>query len=398
VIGRGLVVLLAVGAGLGAANLYYNQPMLGVIASDLGATPARVGWIPAATQLGYAAGILAFAPLGDMLDRRRVIVVKALLLTASLAFAALCRDVVSLSIASLAIGLTATLAQDLVPAAASIAEPSSRGKTVGTVMTGLLLGILLSRVVSGAVTEYASWRVIFAAAAVAALAFGLVAARALPSFPPLVGGRYVDLLRSMAVLLRRNAPLRRAALTQSLLCVTFGAFWSTLALGLAAPPFELQSAVAGSFGIAGAAGALAAPIAGGFADRRGPRAVIRFGAAVTLTSFAAMAALHRSLVVLVLGTIAFDLGIQSCLIANQTIVYAQDPAARSRLNALLVGSMFFGMSTGAFGGSQVFARFGFAGVCATCVVVAFVALLVALPGDVATRPLASAEGHDSPTR
>jgi len=361
---RTVVTLLAVGAGLAVAGIYYNQPMLGALAHALGASPARIGFIPVATQLGYAAGIVLFAPLGDKLDRRKVIVVKAALLAVALVLAGVAPGVLWLSAASLAVGLLATVAQDLVPAAAAIAEPASRGKTVGTVMTGLLLGILLSRVVSGVVTEYLSWRVVFFGAAGVMAVFAATAARVLPSFPPTVRGSYAALLGSMAALVRDVAPLRRAAMTQGLLSVAFSGFWSTLALGLAAPPFGLSSVVAGSFGIAGAAGAVAAPIAGGLSDRRGPRVVIRFGAAVTVAAFVAMALFGRSLVVLVAGTIVFDLGVQSCLIAHQTIVYAEDPAARSRLNAVLVSAMFLGMSGGAFAASRVFVAFGFPGVCA----------------------------------
>ena len=359
-----LVTLLAVGAGLAVAGLYYNQPMLGTLAASLGASPERIGFIPVATQLGYGVGIVLFAPLGDELDRRSVIVVKGALLAVALVVAGLAQGVWWLSAASLAVGLLATVAQDLVPAAAAIAEPSSRGKTVGTVMTGLLLGILLSRVVSGAVTEYLSWRAVFFGAAGVMALFTATAARMLPTFPPTVRASYGALLRSMATLVRDVAPLRRAAMTQGLLSVAFSGFWSTLALGLAAPPFGLSSVVAGSFGIAGAAGAVAAPIAGGLSDRRGPRVVIRVGAALTVIAFGAMAVSGRSLIVLVGGTILFDLGVQSCLIAHQTIVYAQDPAARSRLNAVLISAMFLGMSGGAFAASRVFAGFGFPGVCA----------------------------------
>lgn len=359
-----LVTLLAVGAGLAVAGLYYNQPMLGTLAASLGASPERIGFIPVATQLGYGVGIVLFAPLGDELDRRSVIVVKAALLAVALVVAGVAQGVWWLSAASLAVGLLATVAQDLVPAAAAIAEPSSRGKTVGTVMTGLLLGILLSRVVSGAVTEYLSWRAVFFGAAGVMALFAATAARMLPSFPPTVRASYGALLRSMATLVRDVAPLRRAAMTQGLLSLAFSGFWSTLALGLAAPPFGLSSVVAGSFGIAGAAGAVAAPIAGGLSDRRGPRVVIRVGAALTVIAFGAMAVFGRSLIVLVGGTILFDLGVQSCLIAHQTIVYAQDPAARSRLNAVLISAMFLGMSGGAFAASRVFAGFGFPGVCA----------------------------------
>jgi predicted MFS family arabinose efflux permease len=241
-------------------------------------------------------------------------------------------------------------------------------------MTGLLLGILLSRVVSGAVTLYASWRVVFLGASFTVAIFAVVAARVLPAFPPTTSDSYLALLGSMGRLARDVAPLRRAALTQGLLSVAFSGFWSTLALGLAAPPFHLSSFVAGSFGIAGAAGALAAPVAGGISDRRGPRAVLRFGAALTVVSFGFMALFGRSLPVLVAGTIAFDLGVQSCLIAHQTIVYAEDPGARSRLNAILVSTMFLGMSTGAFVGSRVFGAWGLDGVCVMGAVAATCAL------------------------
>jgi predicted MFS family arabinose efflux permease len=368
------VVLLAVGAGLAVAGIYYNQPMLGALATALHTTPARIGFIPTATQLGYAGGIVLFAPLGDRLDRRKVVLVKSALLAVALAAAGCVNSVAGLSAASLAIGLLATVAQDLVPAAAAVADPASRGKTVGTVMTGLLLGILLSRVVSGAVTLYASWRVVFLGAAGTVALFTVVAARLLPSFPPATRASYPSLLGSMVALVRDVAPLRRAAVTQGLLSLAFSGFWSTLALGLAAPPFGLSSLVAGSFGIAGAAGALAAPIAGGVSDRRGPASVIRFGAALTTAAFVLMALFGRSLAVLVVGTVLFDLGVQSCLIAHQTIVYAQDPGARSRLNAILVSAMFLGMSTGAFVASRVFARAGMTGVCAMSAVAAAAAL------------------------
>jgi predicted MFS family arabinose efflux permease len=382
-----LVALLAVGAGLAVAGIYYNQPMLGALAGSLHATPASIGFIPTATQLGYGGGILLLAPLGDRLDRRKVVLVKSALLAVALAAAGFVDSVPALAVTSLAIGLLATVAQDLVPAAAAVADPASRGRTVGTVMTGLLLGILLSRVVSGAVTLYASWRAVFLGASVSVALFAVVAARVLPPFPATTRDSYPALLGSMAGLVRDVAPLRRAALTQGLLCIAFSGFWSTLALGLAAPPFGLSSFVAGSFGIAGAAGALAAPIAGGVSDRHGPRAVIRVGAALTAAAFIAMALFGRSLGVLIAGTVLFDLGVQSSLIAHQTIVYAQDPGSRSRLNAIFVSAMFLGMSTGAFVASRVFARAGLTGVCVMSALAASGALaLRLLPDRTETHP------------
>lgn len=373
---RSVVLLLAVGAGLTVASLYYNQPMLAALAADLKTTPARIGLVPTMTQVGYSVGILGFAPLGDKLDRRRVILAKCVALVAALVGAALAPNAEVIIALSLLLGILATAAQDLVPAAAAIAPAESRGRIVGTVMTGLLLGILLSRVVSGAVSQFVSWRAVFAGAAGLVGALTLLLAWRLPSFPPTTDKSYGELLLSIVSLIRTVPPLRRAALTQAILSFAFSGFWSTLALGLDGPPFHLRSSVAGAFGIAGAAGALAAPIAGGFADKRGPVAVARLGAIVSLVSFAAMAGLSGSLIMLVIGTIVFDAGTQSSLIAHQTIVYAQDPSARSRLNAVLVSGMFIGMASGAFTATRVFGAFGFFGVLVLCTGAALVAVVV----------------------
>jgi predicted MFS family arabinose efflux permease len=375
-----LVVLLAVGAGLSVAGLYYNQPILGEIAGDLHATHAQVGLVPMLTQLGYAAGILLFAPLGDRLDRRKVIVAKLIGLCMALLGAGLAPSIGWLAAASLAVGLLATTAQDFVPAAAALAPPEARGKTVGTVMTGLLLGILLSRFVSGATSAHFGWRTVFFGAAGTAAGLAAVAAARLPRFEPSTNASYASLLRSIAVLARDVAPLRRAALAQALLSIAFSGFWSTLALALAAPPYHLGSATAGAFGLAGAAGALAAPLVGAIADRRGPTSVIRLGASLVAASFILMAVWQGSIAVLVVGTIVFDLGVQACLISHQTIVYSLDPAARSRLNAVLVSAMFLGMSAGAALASNALAHFGWTGVTVLGALAAFAALVVrALP-------------------
>ncbi len=382
-----MVLLLATGAGLAAATLYYNQPMLALLARDLDATPERIGLVPTMTQLGYAAGIIGFAPLGDRLDRRRVILAKSAVLIAVLAVAAVAPSAPVIIIASLLIGIFATMAQDLVPAAAAIAPAESRGRVVGTVMTGLLTGILLSRVFSGAVSQYLSWRAVFGGAAVAIASLLVLFARQLPSFPPTTDKPYFELLASMAGLIRKIPALRRAALAQSLISMAFSAFWSTLALGLAAPPFELKSSIAGLFGIAGAAGALAAPIAGSFSDKRGPTAVARLGAFICVISFGGMALFSHSIVALAAGTIVFDAGAQSSLIAHQTIIYAEDPSARSRLNAVLVSSMFIGMASGAFVASRVLAQHGFPAVLWMCAALSALALaLRSLPTAPAPAP------------
>ena len=362
-----LVLLLATGAGLSVASLYYAQPMLGVLGADIGASTRAVGFIPTLTQLGYALGILLLAPLGDRFDRRRIVLIKAAALCAALLVAGAAPSIGVLLAASLAIGLAATMAQDIVPAAATLAPEASRGKTVGTVMTGLLLGILLSRVVSGFVAEHFGWRAMFIAAAASIALIGAAAWRGLPRFRPTTHLAYGALLGSLGTLWSRHGALRRAALAQALLAVGFSAFWSTLAVMLHGEPFHLGSAAAGAFGLAGAAGALAAPLAGRLADRRGPQLVTRLGAGLAVVSFAAMGFAplmlpHAQLWLLALAAVGFDLGMQATLIAHQTIVYGIEPGARSRLNAVLFTSMFIGMAAGSALGALALAQWGWAGV------------------------------------
>lgn len=376
-----LVTLLATGAGLSVASLYYSQPMLGILAADIGVSALDIGLVPTLTQLGYAAGILLLAPLGDRHDRRTIILIKAALLVISLLAAAVAPSLGILLAASLAIGLSATVAQDIVPAAATLAHASRRGKVVGTVMTGLLLGILLSRVVSGFVAEHFGWRSMFVLAAVGVAIIGVAVWRGLPHFSPTATMTYPALLGSLLSLLRRHATLRRAALAQGLLSVGFSAFWSTLAVMLHAEPFHMGSAVAGAFGLAGAVGALAAPVAGHLADRRGPELVTRLGAGVTALSFAILCfspflSATAQLWLLGIGTIGFDLGIQTTLIAHQSIVYGIDPGARSRLNAVLFVSMFIGMAAGSALGSTLLAQWGWSAVTSMATISALAALTV----------------------
>lgn len=382
-IGRPLVFLLAAGAGLAAASLYYSQPMLGVLGADIGAADRTVGWVPTLTQLGYAFGILLLAPLGDRFDRRNIILAKAAVLVAALLAAGFAPSIGGLLAASLVMGLSATLAQDIVPAAATLAPAEHRGRVVGTVMTGLLLGILLSRVVSGVIAEQFGWRAVFVAAAGSIALLGAALWRGLPRFTPTTDLGYGELLGSLVTLWAGHPGLRRAAIAQGLLSLAFSAFWSTLAVMLHGAPFHLGAAAAGAFGLAGAAGALVAPVAGRIADRRGPALMTRLGAGLAVVSFAAMALSPllpegARLWLLVASAIGFDLGVQASLIAHQTIVYGIDPAARSRLNAVLMVGMFIGMAAGATLGSQALAAWGWNGVVAVATAASAAALVLRL--------------------
>ncbi|MBD8182488.1 MFS transporter [Pantoea agglomerans] len=375
-----LVFTLAAGAGLSVASIYYSQPMLDIISKQFNAGIGAVGMVPMLTQAGYALGILLLAPLGDRHDRRTIIFIKGLLLVAALLLCGFSGGLSALLIASFITGLTATVAQDIVPASAALAPERSRGKTVGTVMTGLLVGILLSRVVSGVVAEYFGWRTMYMIAALAVLLITLTLWRVLPRFAPGTSVSYPRLLLSLVHLWRHHQTLRRAALAQGLLSVGFSAFWSTLALMLS-DRFHLDSAVAGAFGLAGAAGAMAAPLAGSFADRIGPARVTQAGAALVTISFALMFLLPllpmpAQLALIILCTIGFDLGVQATLVAHQTLVYGLAPEARSRLNALLFTVVFIGMATGAALGSLALAHWGWNGVVALSTLAGAAALAV----------------------
>ncbi|MBK1687901.1 MFS transporter [Rubrivivax gelatinosus] len=376
------VVLMAAGAGFAVASIYYAQPLLAALGSELGAGATGVGLVPTLTQFGYAAGLLLLAPLGDRSDRRTLITAKAAGLTLALLAAGFAPGLPALLLASLVIGLAATMAQDLVPAAAALSAPERRGATVGSVMTGLLLGILLSRVASGLLAALWGWRSVFFAAAAAVAVIGLAVWRGLPHIAPTTRLGYGALLASMVSLWRRHAALRRAAAVQGLLSVGFSAFWSTLALALQAR-HGLGAAAAGAFGLAGAAGALAAPLAGRLADRRGPMFVTRLAAALAVLSFAVLAAepllpTAAALALIALAAVGFDFAIQASLVSHQTLVYGLEPEARSRLNALLFTTIFVGMAAGSALGGLALTHGGWLGMVALASAASLAALVLRL--------------------
>ncbi|HDX8842420.1 TPA: MFS transporter [Klebsiella oxytoca] len=377
-----VIFILALGAGFSVAAIYYAQPLLPLMGANLHLSVEGMGLVPTLTQAGYALGILFLLPLGDRHDRRKLILMKSAALAVLLLLCSLTGQLTTLLMVSLLIGMAATMAQDIVPAAAILAPAGKQGKMVGTVMTGLLLGILLSRTVSGLVGALFGWRVMYQAAAVSIALIGLLMWRVLPRFEIHSDLTYPQLMKSMAHLWKRYPALRRAAFAQGFLSIAFSAFWSTLAVMLLAH-YQMGSAVAGGFGIAGAAGALAAPLAGGLADKFGAEKVTQMGAALVTVSFALMFLLpalppHGQLILIAISAVGFDLGLQSSLVAHQNLVYGLEPQARGRLNALLFTGVFIGMSLGSVLGSKLYAIAGWSGVVTLAVITGAIALGIRL--------------------
>lgn len=263
----------------------------------------------------------------------------------ALALAALAPTGAALAAASLLVGLTATVAQQIVPFAAALAAPEARGRTIGTVMSGVLCGILFSRTLGGFVATHEGWRAMFWLAVPMAWGGAALMALTLPRHHPDHRLRYGEALRSLAHLWRRERTLRTAALTQAALFASFTAFWTILSLHLEEPAYHLGADVAGLFGVVGAVGVVAAPLAGRIADTRGPRLVVGLGALLTVAAWA-MFGLWPHMAGLIIGVIILDFGVQSALVSNQHLIFALDARARSRINTLFMGSMFLGGSVG----------------------------------------------------
>ncbi len=377
-----MTLLLAAGCGLVVANIYYAQPLVGLIAPAIGLGTRAASSVVTLTQLGYAAGLLLLVPLGDLVENRRLVVltiaasIPALLVAASVRSAALFLPAAAL------IGLTSVAVQMLVPLAAHLAPDRVRGRVVGNVMSGLLVGILLSRPVASLVTTAFGWRAVYVISAAVMAVLAVVLRLALPRRVPAATHRYGELLASLFALPFRIPLLRRRAAYQSAAFGCFTLFWTAAPLLLAQQFQETQRGIA-LFALVGAAGALAAPVAGRLADRDHGR----LGTAVSLLAvtaafgLAAWGAAARSVVLLALAGVLLDCGVQANLIFSQRAIYNLAPAMRSRLNGVFMAIFFIGGAAGSAVTSPVLSHFGWSGICVLGAAAPLLALLYFALGD-----------------
>jgi predicted MFS family arabinose efflux permease len=372
-----LIWLLTAAAAVSVANLYYNQPLLPEIARSFHVSAGAAGVVATATQIGYAIGMLLFVPLGDTVERRRLIVTLASVVAVALAAAAASPSLPVLIAASLAIGVTNVVPQLIIPFAAGMTSPGLRGRVVGQVMSGLLIGILMGRVVAGVLANATGWRTVFGAASVTMLALALLLRWLLPFAPPAARKLpYRDLLRSLIVLFRDERVIRDAALMGAMSFASFSAFWTTLAFRLREPPLHYGSDVAGAFGLLGVVGAAAAPIAGRLADRRSARAVVGYALWVNVAAWLVMLVAGHSLLGIAVGVLLLDAGTQAAQVSNQARVYALPAEAHGRFNTIYMVCYFVGGAAGSAIASAAWSAFRWNGVCGVALVALAVALLV----------------------
>jgi predicted MFS family arabinose efflux permease len=367
----GMKLVMAIACGMTVANIYYNQPMLGLMENAFLGRSSLIGFVPTVTQLGYAAGLLLLVPLGDRIERRRLILIQILALAISLAGTALAPNAWSLLLASALVGVTSSVAQQILPFAAELAAPDRRGATIGTVMSGLLCGILFSRVLAGSVGEHYGWRAMFWLGLFLAVALGALLAFVLPRRHPKMQANYAALLRSLVTIWWEEPKLRQATMIQACVFGSFSALWTTLALHLDSR-YHFDAQIAGLFGFVGAAGVMFAPIAGKIGDRKGPRFVIGFATIVMVVSWALLG-LWNMIAGMVVGVIVLDFGAQSAQVSNQHVIHGLRPEARNRLNAILMGGMFIGGAAGSAWSSLAWRFAGWPAVCALGAVSAILA-------------------------
>jgi predicted MFS family arabinose efflux permease len=343
---RSLTLLFAVASGAAVGNLYWAQPLLDLIARDLAVSTATAGWLVTTTQVGYAAGILLVVPLGDVLDRRRLIPVMMLCAAAALASCALSPGFGVLLVAFAAVGLTTVSGQLLTPLAGDLADDARRGRVVGTVASGILIGILVSRTVSGLVAAAAGWRAIFLVAAAVAVVLAGLLHRAIPPLTPKTRMPYPALLASVAGVVRRERVVRWTLVLAATGFAAFTLFWTSLTFLLSSPPFSYPVSVIGLFGLAGLAGALAAQRIGRVHDRGWSLPATGAAWAAILATFVLAAFAGRSVVLVVVVVVVLDVGLQAVAILNQLRVFAVSDEARSRLNTAYVTCNFIGGAIG----------------------------------------------------
>ena len=375
---RGMIPFLGFACAVGVSSIYYNQPLLLEMAHSFHIRPGHTGFVSVATLIGYACGLFLLVPLGDVLERRKLMMRMFAAVSVALFATAAAPNFPLLLAASAMVGLFASVTHVALPIAPSLADDDRRGRAIGTVMTGLLLGILLARTFAGWVSAGSNWRVVFIVAGCINLAFVPLLRTVMPKLEPASPVQYGEAIRSLWTLFCTQPLLRESSFIGSLVFASFSTFWTTLVFLLGSPHYHMGAGVAGSFGILGATGALIAPIAGRYTDRRGSRFVVGFGLCTLAFSYFVLWIFGYHMAGLIAGVIILDLGAQATQIANQTRIFGIDSGARSRLNTVYMTIYFAGASVGSALASLAWVHYEWRGVCVLALFFVSLAALVHL--------------------
>ena len=375
--GNILFYLLAIAVGVSVSCLYLNQPLLQTLGRELNTTNGNIGLVASFTQIGYALGLFFIVPLGDVVSKKKLILIKQSLLIVTLFAAAASTSWITLLIASMFMGLFATVAQDYVAYSTDLVDEKSRGKVIGLVMSGLFMGILCSRTLSGVIAGISGWRSVFILFAVSSIILSVIVYYKVPTVLTSAKTSYIDLLKSLIFQFKTKKKLRTSLFTQGLLGFDFSAFWTNLSFHLGGPTFNLTPAHIGLFGIAGAAGVLGAPIAGKMADKQSPYIGINFGIILVFVSFVIMYLIPTSLIILALGAVIFDLGLQIALVSHQSIIFSLESAARARINAIFMTGLFTFFALGSLISVRLQQDFGWTAVLLSGIVTSALAYILA---------------------
>jgi len=367
-----LLWVMTIATGLIVANLYYNQPLLVLMAKTFHADSAKTAQVSVLTQVGYATGMLFIAPLADMRKRKKLILLCLAVAIVSLLGGALAPNINILIIASFLIGVFSLIPQLLVPMTAHLAKPAERGRKIGFVMSGLLIGILLSRTISGMIGKYFGWEAMFYIAAGIMAMIWLMLFWMLPEVEPEYRGKYGSLMSSMITLIKEEPALRIASFRGALCFACFMAFWTTLTV-LLHENFNKGSDTAGLFGVFGAFGALAAGVMGRLSDKMDAYKLSTFTLLLVIASFIIFIFSAHSIIGLVIGVIVLDMGVQATHISNQSLIFALKPEARNRINTIYMVTYFIGGSAGTYLTSLAWANYKWNGVCAVGILLSAIA-------------------------
>lgn len=366
---------MAASVGAIVANIYYAQPLLPDIARTFGLSVTTIGVFAMLNPAGAGLGQLLFVPLGDIRERRGMITIMIVGAAVALALTATARNTAWLMASALLVGMTASINHVIIPFAAQLAPPAQRGRAVGIVISGLLIGVLVARTISGYLGALFGWRAVFAMASVFMLVLAILLRSSLPKSVPTVALSWPQLIASAVPLWRGLPVLREAVFTSALMFAVFSGFWTAVVFFVEGPPFFFTSRDAGLLSLIGAAGALIAPVAGRVADRHGGRSSVLAGMTTMAVAFAVLGLLGARLWGLIAGVILLDLAMQVCHVTNQTRIYALVPEARSRLNMIYMTSTFSCGALGSYLSTYWWHRSGWWGVCGFSLVISGIALI-----------------------